>query len=517
MLKLYFYRSKNLDIIFKREFYENKMMIPPSFYPEGEAPTADVTACQSSVTFDQLDLDEIPEFQPRDGSFTASICNDSGYSSSFHEVFPEQLQYPPPPPAQYLPYPVPQTGPQFYLYSPGANTLIPCEEIILSKTILSPAGPVYQSPTKAYVAYPVQGPDGHGYITQPFTGPDIISSPEPGQEEEDSSANFKTLPENGGRKDHSKRTPPGIKQLPTDAQTVTNHIPGLPLQSLKTKKRRKKKAKSKLTEDLTKVSMSSSDSEAREAIKGNEGSESNVDLFDFEHIETSEPMNEITLTDDLTNSLVNPPTEEDDIENTKIAEDLINLIETEKVYEVPTNVHCSYSEVVRKSTTKETVLKSSFEESTIPTESGEHSAPVKLSTILIPKSKNKSRKKKPKVKMEEVIEPPIQDYDAENEEKPSESKYFCEVIEETSTVVVSETILSNDSKEEVHVTEPVYPGIEALTKEAETMEVAESNSTEHSMKPRKRGKKKGKERLGKSVQQQQRVLVVDDQVSLGQS
>ena len=49
------------------------------------------------------------------------------------------------------------------------------------------------------------------------------------------------------------------------------------------------------------------------------------------------------------------------------------------------------------------------------------------------------------------------------------------------------------------------------------MEVAESNSTEHSMKPRKRGKKKGKERLGKSVQQQQRVLVVDDQVSLGKS
>merc|ERR1719219_3179606 len=166
------------------------------------APTADVTPCQSSVTFDQLDLDEIPEFRPRDGSFTASICNDSGYSSSFHEVFPEQLQYPPPPPPppQYLPYqmslPHPQPAPQFYLYSPGANTLIPCEEIILSKTILSPDGPVYQSPTKAYVAYPVQGPDGHGYITQPFTGPDIISSPEPGQEEEESSANLKTLPEN---------------------------------------------------------------------------------------------------------------------------------------------------------------------------------------------------------------------------------------------------------------------------------------------------------------------------------
>ena len=492
-------------------------MVPPGFYPDGEmvgGPTVDVTPCQSSVTFDQLDLDEIPEFRPRDGSFNASLCNDSGYSSSFHEVFPEQLQYPPPPPPpQYLPYPMslghPQPPPQFYLYSPGANTLIPCEEIIL----VSQEGPVYQSPTKAYVAYPVQGPDGHGYITQPFTGPELLSSPEPRQLEEESSAN---LPENGGRKaqSRSKRTPPGIKQLPTDAPAVPNYIPGLPLQSLKTKKRRKKKVKSKLSEDLAKVSMSSSDSEAREASKGNEGSESNVDLFDFDQVETSEPMNEIILTDDLTNSLVNPPTEEDDIENTKIAEDLINLIETEKVWEVPTNVHCSYSEVVRKSSTKEIALKTSFEESNIPTESGAHFTPVKLSTILVSKSKNKSRKKKPKVKMEEVIEPFIQDYEEENEEKPIESKSFCEVIEETPTEAVSETLVSNDSKEGEDVAEPVDPDVEAPTMEAATMEVAESSSyTERSMRPRKSRKRKGKERMGKSAPQQ-RVLVVDDQVSL---
>merc|ERR1719219_1724860 len=410
--------------------------------------------------------------------------------------------------------PHPQPAPQFYLYSPGANTLIPCEEIILSKTILSPDGPVYQSPTKAYVAYPVQGPDGHGYITQPFTGPEILSSPEPCQLEEESPGNFqKTLPENGGRKaqSRSKRTPPGIKQLPSDAPAVPNYIPGLPLQSLKTKKRRKKKTKSKLSEDLAKISMSSSDSEAREGIKGTEGS----DLFDFEHVETSEPMNEIPLTDDLTNSLVNPPTEEDDIENSKIAEDLINLIETEKVCEVPTNVQCSYSEIVRKSSTKEIVLKSSFEESAIPTESGAHFAPVKLSTILVSKSKNKSRKKKPKVKMEEVIEPFIQNYEEEEEkeEKHIESKSFCEVIEETLTEVVSETLVSNDSREEAEVTEPVDPEVEAQPEEATTVEVTESSSTEHSLKPRKRGKKKGKERLGKSAHQQ-RVLVVDDQVDI---
>ena len=497
------------------------MMVPPGFYPDGEmvaTNTADLTACQSSVTFDQLDLDEIPEFRPRDGSFTASICNDSGYSSSFHEVFPEQLQYPPPP-AQYLPYPMglaqPPPQPQFYLYSPGANTLIPCEEIILSKTILSPEGPVYQSPTKAYVAYPVQGPDGHGYITQPFTGPEILSSPEPRQvEEEESPANFrKTLPESGGRKTHSrsKRTPSGIQQLPTDAPAVTNYIPGLPLQSLKTKKRRKKKSKSKLSEDLSKVSTSSSDSEARETNKGNEGCESNVGLFDFEHLEVSEPMNEVMLTDDLANSLVNPPTEEDDIEITKISEDLINLMETEKVCEIPTNVHCSYSEVVRKTPTTEVVLKSSFEESKIPTESGAHLPPVKLSTILVSKSKNKSRKKKPKVKIEEVIEPCIQDYEEEIAEKPIESKSFCEVIEETPTEVVSETLVSNDPKEEEEVAEPVVPDVETPTEEAATVEVAESGSSERTLRPRKNRKKKGKERLAQS-DLRQRVLVVDDQV-----
>ena len=142
MSDFFLLRSKNLDIIFKRDFYKKKLMMSSSgFFYDGDS-----TSCQSSAIFDQLDLDEIPEFRPRGGSFNTSLGNDSGYSSSFQEVQP-------PLPSQYIPQPLPQ----FYLYSPGANTLIPCEEIIISKTVLGPGGPLYQNPTKAYVAYPVQG------------------------------------------------------------------------------------------------------------------------------------------------------------------------------------------------------------------------------------------------------------------------------------------------------------------------------------------------------------------------
>ena len=109
------------------------MTTSPGFFYSGGA-----TSCQA---FEQLDIDEIPEFRPREGSLNTSVGNESGYSSSFQEV-------PRPSPAQYLP--------QFYLYSSSGHTLIPCEEIIISNTIYGPGGHLYQSPTKAYVAYPVQ-------------------------------------------------------------------------------------------------------------------------------------------------------------------------------------------------------------------------------------------------------------------------------------------------------------------------------------------------------------------------
>ena len=161
-----------------------------------------------AVTFDKLDLDEIPEFRPRMAS------DDSGYSSSLQEV-----QCPPHCP-QYPPYHH-QTGPQFYLYSPCSNTLIPCEEVILSPTILSPEGPQYQEvyeeayrpPSKAYVAYPVQGPGGPGYITQPFTGPGISSSPETPSEEPAEPGEAVTVPRPPSEQEDRRGPPPGpVKQ-----------------------------------------------------------------------------------------------------------------------------------------------------------------------------------------------------------------------------------------------------------------------------------------------------------------
>jgi len=512
-------RSKNLDIIFKRDFYESKMMSSAEqFFFDGEVTKADVSHCQPSFIFDQMDLDEIPEFRPRDGSFTASIGNDSGYSTSLQDVQAEQggVQYPLPPP-QYLPY-----TPQFYLFSPSANTLIPCEEIIISKTFLSAAGPVYQSPTKAYVAYPVQGPAGHGYITQPFTGPVQLLGEQPRSEAEQAEGTLE--------QPRSKQTP-GIKQLPTDAPVLANYIPGLPVQTNKTKKRRKKKSKSKLASEKSKVSFSSSDSEAREVRElTNDIEAAQAELFDFDHVEASDAINEIEikLTDDLTNSLVNPPTEDDDIENTEITEDLLNLIEAETVCEVPTNVHCSYSEAVRK----EILLKPSpsldVDECAIPTDAGAENLPVKPYNIPNSKSKNKTRKKKPKVntiEVEELNELLTNEvHDEENEENLMDSNSNWQVVNENSTEhsvskdsnVEADKAPAPASKEEVEPPAPasneeVEPPAPASNEEVE----APTKEPEMPVRARRSRKRKGKERAGQSSRSPvQRVLVVDDQVAV---
>jgi len=436
-------RSKNLDIIFKRDFYKKKMIMTSSgFFYDGDS-----SSCQPSAVFDQLDLDEIPEFRPREGSFNTSLGNDSGYSSSFQESQP-------PPPPQYLPQPVPQ----FYLYSPSANTLIPCEEIIISKTILGPRGPLYHNPTKAYVAYPVQGPDGRGYITQPFTGPDISSSPQ--QEHE------------GRREEVEKKTvrtkTPGIKQLPV----MTKYIPGLPPESLKTKKRRKKKSKPKPTVVKSELALSSSESDSRPEIVQEVDAPQTEDV-DLE-IEASEAINEIEiqLTDDLTNSLVNPPTEDDDIENAELIE---NFIES---CEVPTKVKISYSEAVCKPS-KPVLMISKVEEPPIPTEVIEnHEKPSNQPNL---KSKNKTRKKKLKnikVPTENAIQQTVgQIQEEENKEVE---------LSDTSSDLVSGAI--NREEEE-------QPAVIELA-----------------VRPRRKKKRKGMEK-GEDKEGAVRVMVMDHQAS----
>ena len=196
-------RSKNLDVIFKRDLYERKEEESPSISSPLTAAVYGVqhiklkenkeendsmmlsqnaaTGCDAVNSFSKLDVDEIPEFRPRTAisSQLSRSPNDSGYCSSLQESVLQDCS---------AGVSVPST--QFYLYSPLGQALIPCEEIVITNPVLmTPEGPVCPGPTKAYVAYPVQGPQGRGYITQSFSPPALPPPPpsqsclQPGQQE----------------------------------------------------------------------------------------------------------------------------------------------------------------------------------------------------------------------------------------------------------------------------------------------------------------------------------------------
>merc|ERR1719391_612478 len=306
---------------------------------------------QSHVAFDQLDIDEIQEFRPR--QLTGESINDSGYSSSFQESFCyDQYQYQPPQhqavhhqpqpqPPSYLP-PIPMSVPppqhlsQFYLYSPSCNTLIPCEEVVISQTIQSQEGQVYQNETKAYVAYPVQGPEGRGYITQPFAPPpnycsgseQVIEAKEEVNDHVEGVVPLKmeSSPTHPYKEDVRSSKPTNAKLIEEETKTaVPVYIPGLhPSMEKKVKKRRKKKPKTQ--PGLRKTFNSSSESETKEK---NAHDVEFRDNFDEEWLNyVPEPINEINLTDDLANSLLNPPTD-DDFESSTIAKEIMNLVDTE--------------------------------------------------------------------------------------------------------------------------------------------------------------------------------------------
>jgi hypothetical protein len=183
-------RSKNLDILFKRDYYEQKIAqrekereqaeqaeqqstppveeAAPSQPPESEAEPAMEAApplIKPTSSFHQIDPNEIPEFKPMNQNPGRELGSPwGGYPPSpYPQPGDPQLAgygYPPVPPR-----------PNLYLYSPSNNTLIPCEEIIIPNPVMSAEGPVYTGPTNIYLAYPVSGPDGRGYITQPFSPP----------------------------------------------------------------------------------------------------------------------------------------------------------------------------------------------------------------------------------------------------------------------------------------------------------------------------------------------------------
>jgi hypothetical protein len=199
-------RSKNLDVLFKRDYYEQRLATQQQISEElkklknSESAEEDsfesldkdpveksdietdkvdlknkmmgsIAESESSPwSFDKIDPNDIPEFKPLDSGLETSSCEiDSGHTSPFYvnhlpQEHPASHQYD----ASHRQ--------NLYLYSPSNNTLIPCEEIIIPNPVMSPDGPVYSGPTNIYLAYPVQGPDGRGYITQPFAPPGSAGS-----------------------------------------------------------------------------------------------------------------------------------------------------------------------------------------------------------------------------------------------------------------------------------------------------------------------------------------------------
>ena len=513
----------------------------------------------SMPSFIDLDLDEIPEFRPRLGTDVGSI-NDSGYSSSFQESFcfdkqyyPPQPQYLPPHgpvflPPSHVPPPIPQQPMcPFYLFSAATNTLIPCEEVLVSQTLDTPGGPIFQGHTKAYVAYPVQGPEGRGYIMQPFAPPPELSSsperekvtgnPEVGKEDEGEYKSFKEILVTS-----STQSKPVERTRKIDHVILPNvYIPGLPPSEMKVKKKRKKKPKAKSDQAAKVASLrSSSESDAKEFEPVNyQQAPVSEELFEFT---TEEPVNEINLTDDLTNSLLNPPTEDDEIESSALAREIINLVDTDEDL-APVEVAASYeaeelAEEPNLADATESEIKGDIE----PTEETEiHPKPK--STKPQRKQKQKKTKKKSEPQLSQLNDslplqpatsfpgPAVLDYQEDiivvngcpdpevtsdviiKEESEPKQETLPSVINETEVISVEEVKISNVENPECL---PFKSDDKSVVEEVEHSpppNVPEVRNKNKDGKGRRRKKHSSKDM--KAVEKpHQKVLVMDNQVKL---
>ena len=145
-------RSKNLDVLFKREFYVQKTKLEglkssKTYESLEEEPTVncDLSENQSIIDeikqdvsdkshtenpFGNIDPDSIPEFKPIQSQNSSSpydqeqpfpyyinhVPNDSPYSVEYDTV----------------------VHPTLYLFSPATNTLIPCQQIIIPNSNATP-------------------------------------------------------------------------------------------------------------------------------------------------------------------------------------------------------------------------------------------------------------------------------------------------------------------------------------------------------------------------------------------
>jgi len=189
-------RSKNLDILFKRDYYEQRLVgHKMESTEEGEDDASETTDDDETMNEDSTgDGENETKEESNETSDDVDGSNDTTPTNpkSFYQMDPsaipefkpmnrkqdpETMTGPPFYPNQYNQYQDPHytshhmatpTRPNLYLYSPSSNALIPCEEIIIPNPVMGPDGPCYSGPTNIYLAYPVNGPDGRGYITQPL-------------------------------------------------------------------------------------------------------------------------------------------------------------------------------------------------------------------------------------------------------------------------------------------------------------------------------------------------------------
>ena len=533
------------------------------------------------ICFEELDLNRIPEFRPRQGTGVESI-NDSGYSTSLSSSFQDasflndQLQYPQhhhevqvhhqpqqqfhPQPSHFVPTipmsvppPLGQTPSQFYLYSPATNTLIPCEEIMVGQTISSSDGILYQGETKAYVAYPVHGPEGSGYITQPFVHPNYGSGSEDqpqklearNEKDQDLKQGSDVNPSHAKERNETRRKASLSSALPCAVAEKTQlsalrpepvYIPGLVTSPTvkKVKKRRKKKPKTK--NESSKMNNSSSESEGKDHGHGLEvGTLKSFEEEMFTFVE--EPINEINLTDDLANSLLNPPTEDDDMETT-IARDILNIVETEVEEEFVSEDNASLKSDKGNSVNVVNEDASSKVEETkeivtleIETKPIVESGKLPEETKFVTKTKKKA-KKQPKNEMSNCKPQSSesmdkkQDEDVKNlgEEKDlaldDSAAAPADLVKDDVTVqeeCPNEEALNEGKAEEVLNMVPAKEE-EAVKGDDFKFDVIKEDAKEEEAnkenKPRRRRKRGAKDRGGNANNQPlQRVLVIDDQVS----
>ncbi len=199
-------RSKNLDVLFKRDYYAQRV------HAANEAAAKWAAAADAATNTD--DDDEGDEEEEEEGDCCADKeglsdkvkdddeedcvdgdhVEDDGEEQAREERGNEEASYQPnistnggftysPTAPPFVPssqaalapalQPAATTRPSLFLYSPSSNTMIPCEEIIIPNPVMGPDGPVYTGPSNIYLAFPVDGErgDSGAYMAQPFVSP----------------------------------------------------------------------------------------------------------------------------------------------------------------------------------------------------------------------------------------------------------------------------------------------------------------------------------------------------------